>query len=65
LLFTVTPAHAQTVIEAIQSETGTPVSIIGSMHAASEGLTLRHAGGDITPLEIASWDHLQPGQEIG
>lgn len=58
LLFTVTPGHEQEVISSIQTKTGTPTSIIGTIQDHSKGLTLLSSNGDLEPLPVASWDHL-------
>ncbi|GAC1359256.1 MAG: thiamine-phosphate kinase [Ktedonobacteraceae bacterium] len=59
LLFTVSPGHEQAVIEAVKHATGTPVSIIGSIVPAAEGMQLSYPDGHQEPLGIQSWDHLK------
>lgn len=59
LLFTVLPGHEQAVIDAVQQETGTQVSIIGSIIAAVEGMKLLYSDGHQEQLHIQSWDHLK------
>lgn len=58
LLFSVTPNMAQRVIEAVQTATAIPVTIIGTIRDASEGMSLVQSGGQIEPLLVKSWDHL-------
>jgi thiamine-monophosphate kinase len=58
LLFTVSPAMAQRVIEAVQTATAIPITIIGTIRDASEGMSLVQSGGQIEPLLVKSWNHL-------
>jgi thiamine-monophosphate kinase len=59
LLFTVSPAMVQRVIEAVQTATTIPVTVIGTIRDASEGMALVQPGGQIEPLLVKSWDHLR------
>ncbi|HLZ61922.1 MAG TPA: thiamine-phosphate kinase [Ktedonosporobacter sp.] len=59
LLFTVSPANEQAVIEAVQSSTGTAVTPIGTILPSDEGIKLRYPGGHEEPLRVQSWDHLK------
>jgi thiamine-monophosphate kinase len=58
LLFTVSPNMAQRVIEAVETATAIPITIIGTIRDASEGMSLVQSGGQIEPLLVKSWDHL-------
>jgi thiamine-monophosphate kinase len=58
LLFTVSPAMAQRVIEAVQTATAMPVTIIGTIRDAGEGVSLVQPDGQVEPLLVKSWDHL-------
>ena len=58
LLFTVTPGYEQRVIDAVQSDTGTPVTVIGSVLPLEEQMRLLYADGHQESLQIQSWDHL-------
>jgi thiamine-monophosphate kinase len=58
LLFTVSPGNERRVIEAVQSATGTQVTVIGSIQPPDEGMKLRYPDGREEPLAVASWDHL-------
>ena len=58
LLITVSPGNERRVIEAVQSATGTRVTVIGSILPLDEGMKLRHPDGREEPLVVASWDHL-------
>ncbi len=59
LLFTVSPGYEQAVIDAVQQATGTPVSIIGSIIPAEEGINLLYSDGHQERLVVQSWDHLK------
>jgi thiamine-monophosphate kinase len=58
LLFTVSPGHEQKVIEAIHAATGIPVTPIGTMLPAEEGMELLYPDGHEDVLEVRSWNHL-------
>lgn len=58
LLFTVSPNMAQRVIEAVETATAIPVTIIGTIREASEGMSVVQPGGQVEPLLVKSWDHL-------
>jgi thiamine-monophosphate kinase len=60
LLFTITPHMAQRVIEAVETATAIPVTVIGKIRDASEGMSLVQPGGQIEPLLVKSWNHLYP-----
>lgn len=60
LLFTVSPGNECMVIAAVQSATGTPVTVIGSILPPNEGLRLLYPDGREEQLLVASWDHLKP-----
>lgn len=59
LLFTVSRGHEQAVISAVEQATGTPVSVIGSIATAAEGMKLLYPDGHQEQLDIRSWDHLK------
>jgi len=59
LLFTVAPEYVQLVVDAVQTATGTPVTSIGIICAASDGMTLVDQEGEAAPLSVKSWDHLR------
>lgn len=59
LLFTVTPGNEQRVIEAVQSVTGTQVTVIGSILPVDEGMQLHYPDGREVQLTRESWDHLR------
>lgn len=59
LLFTVSPGNERTVIDAVHSATGTPVTVIGSILSREEGMKLLYPDGCEEQLVIASWDHLK------
>jgi thiamine-monophosphate kinase len=58
LLFTISPNMAQHVIEAVEMATAIPITVIGTIRDASEGMFLVQPGGQIEPLMAKSWDHL-------
>ncbi len=59
LLFTVSPGNERMVIEAIESATGTPVSVIGSILSPDEGMKICYPDGREDQLTVESWDHLK------
>lgn len=61
LLFTLVPAVAQDVIARIQAECSVPVTIIGAIDEARQGLQLVSHNGRREQLPLKSWDHLKPG----
>lgn len=63
LLFTVSPTMAQRVIEAVQTATSTPITVIGTIRDAGEGMTLMQPGGQREPLLVKSWDHLNASHQ--
>ena len=61
LLFTVAPAHVEAVTQAVQSATGTPVTPIGTITEAQDGMHLVYPDGRVEPLQVRSWNHLAAG----
>ncbi len=59
LLFSVSPGKEGGVIEAVQSTTGTPVTAIGTLCPASDGMKLVWSGGHEEVMIPRSWDHLR------
>ncbi|HZU69354.1 MAG TPA: thiamine-phosphate kinase [Ktedonobacteraceae bacterium] len=59
LLFSVSPGHEETVVKAVQSATGTPVTAIGTICPPEEGMKLVWPGGREETLVPKSWDHLR------
>jgi thiamine-monophosphate kinase len=59
LLFTVSPGNERRVIEAVQSATGTRVTVIGSILPLDEGMRLLYPDGREERLVVESWDHLK------
>lgn len=59
LLFTVAPGHEESVINAVQQATGTPVTPIGTITTAETGITLVNLDGQKEALISRSWDHLR------
>jgi len=59
LLFTIAPGYEQAVSDAVKQATGTPVSVIGSIIPAAEGMSLLYPDGHQEPLDVQSWDHLK------
>jgi thiamine-monophosphate kinase len=59
LLFTVSPGNERAVIEAVQSATGTRVTVVGSILPQDEGMKLRYLDGHEERLVVGSWDHLK------
>lgn len=59
LLFTITQGYEQQVIEAVQTATGTPVTIIGSILPLAEQMQLLYPDGHQDTLLPQSWDHLR------
>lgn len=57
LLFTAPADRAAELARRVQEETGTPVSIIGKVTPAKEGMTLVHRDGASVPLRKGGWDH--------
>ncbi len=57
LLFTVAPGHEATVLQALQAEPQLPVTRIGSIIPASEGMLIHWPDGREEPLAPRSWDH--------
>ena len=57
LLFTVAPGHEATVLQALQAEPQLPVTRIGSIIPASEGMLIHWPDGREEPLIPRSWDH--------
>ena len=59
LLFTLSPGHERTVSETVLAATGTPVTKIGVIAPAEEGVKVVLADGRQEELEVRSWDHLR------
>ncbi len=59
LLFSVAPGQEETVIEAVRQETGTQVTVIGTIVEASEGMQALYPDGHQEALTAQSWDHLR------
>ncbi len=59
LLFTAPADRAPELARQVQEETGTPVSIIGEITPAGEGMTLLRADGVAQPLRKGGWDHFR------
>ncbi|HEU5228291.1 MAG TPA: thiamine-phosphate kinase [Ktedonobacteraceae bacterium] len=59
LLFTVAPGHEHTVSEAVRTATGTPVTKIGIICPAEEGMQIVYPDGHQEGLPMQSWDHLR------
>ncbi len=62
LLFTVAPEHVQRVCALVVQATGTPVTPIGRILPAEEGLQLLFADGHSESLPIKSWNYLSQGE---
>lgn len=58
LLFTVHAGYELVVAEAVQSVTGTPVTVIGNIIVPEDGMQLAYPDGRVEPLQLRSWDHL-------
>ncbi len=61
LLFTVVPTHIEAVIQAVQYATDTPVTPIGTITEAQDGMQLVYPDGRVEPLQVRSWNHLAAG----
>jgi thiamine-monophosphate kinase len=61
LLFTVVPEAVQDVIARVQAECSVPVTIIGMIDEARQGLQLVSQSGQRERLPLKSWDHLKTG----
>ncbi len=59
LLFTAPADGAERLARWVQEETGTPVSIIGEVVPAEEGMSLVGADGFARPLRKGGWDHFR------
>jgi thiamine-monophosphate kinase len=59
LLFTIAQGYEQQVIEAVQTATGTPVTVIGSILPLAERMQLLYPDGHQENLHPQSWDHLR------
>ncbi|BCL80196.1 thiamine-monophosphate kinase [Ktedonobacteria bacterium brp13] len=59
LLFSVAPEHAEAVAQAVLAQTGTAVTIIGTVLPPAEGMQLVYPDGHAEQLTIQSWDHLK------
>lgn len=61
LLFAVAPNHVDAVAQAVQSATGTPVTAIGTITEAQDGMQLVYPDGRTEALQVQSWNHLAAG----
>ncbi len=59
LLFTAPAKQVDELAHLVQRETGTPVTVIGEIVPATEGITLVHADGTRTSLRGGGWDHFR------
>ncbi|GCF11510.1 thiamine-phosphate kinase [Dictyobacter arantiisoli] len=59
LLFTCAPDAFEAVHTAIRAQTGTPVTPIGLMTPASQGMQILYPDGHAASLVAQSWDHLK------
>ncbi len=59
LLFTAPPGRAEKLADLVRRETGTPVTIIGEIVPAAQGITLLHADGTRSSLRGRGWDHFR------
>lgn len=59
LLFTAPADRAEDLAHWVREETGTPVSIIGEVVPADQGMTLVQADGSALPLRKGGWDHFR------
>jgi thiamine-monophosphate kinase len=59
LLFAVDAQHFAEVQQAVQTATGTPVTVIGTVLSASAGLRMVSPDGSTRRLARKSWDHLK------
>ncbi|MGC8873621.1 MAG: thiamine-phosphate kinase [Chloroflexia bacterium] len=59
LLFTAPPDRAEELALQVQEETGTPVSIIGEIVPAEQGMSLMRSDGTRVPLRAGGWDHFR------
>ena len=58
LLFTVHPGYELVVAHAVAAATGTPITVIGNITPAQNGMQLVSPDGRTQPLQPQSWDHL-------
>ncbi|RME35964.1 MAG: thiamine-phosphate kinase [Thermoflexia bacterium] len=59
LLFTAPADRAEDLARWVQEETGTPVSLIGEIVPADQGMGLVRADGSTHPLRKEGWDHFR------
>lgn len=59
LLFTIAQGYEQQVIEAVQTATGTPVTVIGSILPVAEQMQLLYPDGHQENILPQGWDHLR------
>ncbi|MCX7682582.1 MAG: thiamine-phosphate kinase [Anaerolineae bacterium] len=57
LLFTTPAGRAEELARRVYEETGTPVSIIGEVVPADQGISLTRPDGSTLPLRKSGWDH--------
>jgi thiamine-monophosphate kinase len=59
LLFTTPSGVADKIIDLVQRETGTPVSVIGEILRKTDGRWVQSKNGQKQPLISTGWDHLR------
>lgn len=59
LLFTTPPERAEELAALVCEETGTPVSVIGEIVPAEEGIKVVRESGESLSLEREGWDHFR------
>lgn len=59
LLFTAPPERADELADLVRQEAGAPVTIIGEIVPAAEGISLVQADGTLTALRGGGWDHFR------
>jgi len=57
LLFTAPAEKAEELAALVREETGTPVSVIGEIVPAEEGIKAVQENGEVLPLEHGGWNH--------
>ena len=59
LLFTASPDKAEELAALVHRETGTPVTAIGEIVPAEEGIKVVRESGEVLSLERGGWNHFQ------
>ena len=59
LLFTAPPDKAEELAALVHRETGTPVTAIGEIVPAEEGIKAVRESGEVLPLERGGWNHFR------